>query len=473
MTEPSERCPDREKNEEQEVVFMEKDTTIGTQKLAALFDAGTFAEIGAYVRRSDGKNSGAVCGYGAVGGKLVYAFAQDSDREKGAFDLTTAKKLHMLYETAMRNGAPVVGIFDSIGAYMTDGADAMAAYGSLLADVSRASGVIPQIALIDGVCAGLSATAAAMFDLTVTVAEKSRLFVGAPFLTGKDGGSDSAAADGLSSVTAKDGQDALEKVRTLLGLLPSSCAALPEEIGNDDLNRTVQIGGLAVRDMIASLADGGSFVEIGGKFGAGMVTGLAMLGGYPCGVVANDAAVAGGVLTADGARKAAKLVSLCNCFGLPVVTLVDSEGVAVNAKEESAPLAAELGKLAMIYAAANVAKITVITGKAYGAAFTLMGSKALGADLVYALDGATVSVMKPEAAVAFLWNDRITETVTRAELVKKWTDEEASAVRAAESGAVDDILNPADLRKYLCGAVNMLLCKDEATLTRKHCNLPL
>ncbi len=452
---------------------MEKDTTIGARKIAALFDAGTFAEIGAYVRRSDGKESGAVCGYGAVNGKLVYAFAQDSDREKGAFDLTVAKKIHALYETAMRNGAPVVGIFDSVGSYVTDGTDAMAAYGMLLADVGRASGVIPQIALIDGVCAGLSATAAAMFDLTVTIEGKSQLFVGAPFLTGKDGGAESAAADGLSSVTAKDGTDAAAKVRALLGLLPASCAALPEEIGNDDPNRVSEVAGLAVRDAIASVTDRGSFVEIGEKFGAGMVTGLALLGGYPCGVVANDAAVAGGVLTADGARKAAKLVSLCNCFGLPVLTLVDSEGVAADAKEESAPLAAELGKLAMLYASANVAKLTVVLGKAYGAAFTLMGSKALGADVVYALDGAEISVMKPEAAVAFLWNDRIGETVTRAELVKKWTDEEASAVRAAESGAVDDILNPADLRKYLCGAVNMLLCKDEAALTRKHCNLPL
>ena len=452
---------------------MEKDTTIGAQKLAALFDAGTFAELGAYVRRNDGKASGAVCGYGAVNGRLVYAFAQDTDREKGAFDLTVAKKLHALYETALRNGAPVVGIFDSIGSYMTDGTDAMAAYGMLLADVSRASGVIPQIAVIGGVCAGLSATAAAMFDLTVTVEGKSQLFVGAPFLTGKVGGAESVAADGLSSVTAKDEADAFAKVRALLGLLPSNCASLPEEIGNDDPNRTSEIAGLAVRDAIAVVTDRGSFTEIGEKFGAGMVTGLALLGGYPCGIVANDAAVSGGVLTANGARKAARLVSLCNCFGLPILSLVDSEGVAADAKEESAPLAAELGKLAMAYASANVAKLTVVLGKAYGAAFTLMGSKALGADVVYALDGAEISVMKPEAAVAFLWNDRITEKVTRAELVKKWTEEEASAVRAAESGAADDILNPADLRRYLCGAVNMLLCKDEADLTRKHCNLPL
>lgn len=452
---------------------MEKDTAIGTQKLASLFDAGTFAEVGAYIKREDGKASGATCGYGAVNGKLVFAFAQDSDREKGAFDRTVAKKLHMLYESAMRNGAPIVGVFDSIGAYMTDGADAMAAYGSLLADISRASGVIPQIALIDGVCAGLSATAAAMFDLTVTIEGKSQLFIGAPFLTGKTGDAAAVAASGLSAVTAKDEADALAKVRALLGLLPSNCASLPEEIGTDDANRASAIDGLTIRAAIEELCDKGSFLELGEGFGAGMVTGLALLGGYPCGVVANDAAVEGGVLTGDGARKAAKLVSLCNCFGLPVLTLVDSEGVAVSAKEEDAPLAAELGKLAMVYASANTAKLTAVIGKAYGAAFTLMGSKALGADVVYALDGASISVMKPDAAVAFLWNDRVTGQVTRADLAQKWNETEASPVRAAEQGAVDDILAPADLRRYLCAAVNMLLCKDEADLTRKHCNLPL
>ncbi len=192
---------------------MEKDTAIGTQRLASLFDAGTFAEVGAYIKREDGKASGATCGYGAVNGKLVFAFAQDSDREKGAFDRTVAKKLHMLYESAMRNGAPIVGVFDSIGAYMTDGADAMAAYGSLLADISRASGVIPQIALIDGVCAGLSATAAAMFDLTVTIEGKSQLFIGAPFLTGKTGDAAAVAASGLSAVTAKDEADAKARAK--------------------------------------------------------------------------------------------------------------------------------------------------------------------------------------------------------------------------------------------------------------------
>jgi len=189
---------------------MEKDKTIGAEKLVALFDSGTFAEVGAYLKRNDGDKTGVVCGYGAVNGKLVYAFAQDSDRQKGAFDAFQAKKIGMIYDAAMKNGAPVVGLFDSIGAYVGDGASALSAYGSLLANVSRASGVIPQIAVITGVCSGMAATAAAMFDLTVTVKETSKWFVNAPFLIGKDAGTaEAVAANGLSALTAESEADAL------------------------------------------------------------------------------------------------------------------------------------------------------------------------------------------------------------------------------------------------------------------------
>ena len=156
---------------------MEKGTTIGNKKITALFDAGTFVETGAYVKRADGTPVGAVCGYGAVGGRLVYAFAQDSDCNKGAFDMLQAEKIARLYELAMKNGAPVVGIFDSIGAYVCDGANAMAAYGKLLKAVSDASGVIPQYAVVSGVCSGLAATVASMFDVVTVVEDSGKLFL--------------------------------------------------------------------------------------------------------------------------------------------------------------------------------------------------------------------------------------------------------------------------------------------------------
>ena len=454
---------------------MEKDVTIGMQKLTGLFDSGSFVEVGSYLKKEGGTLTGVVCGYGAINGKLAYAFAQDGDREKGAFDRVQAKKIGTLYEMAMKNGAPVIGIFDSIGAYVADGSSALDAYGKMLSYVGKASGVIPQIAVIDGVCAGMAATVAAMFDVMVTVKDRAKLYVNAPFLLGKEvGTAEYAAEKGLSAITAENGADALAKVRGLIDLLPANCedGVTVEEI-IDDVNRMVAVDGLYGKEPAGVIADAGLFTEIGGAYAPEMVTGFAKIGGVCCGIVANDGAEKGGVITSDGAKKAAKLVSFCDSFGIPVVTLIDSEGVAVSASEEGSPLAAQLGKLAMAYATADTAKITAVVGKAYGAAFTLMGSRALGADLIYALPTASVSVMAPEAAVAFLWNDRITETTTRADLVAEWNATCASAEAAASDGSIDDVIPAAELRARICSAVYMLMMKRSDYSARKHCNLPL
>ncbi len=456
------------------IFLMKKDTTAGTEKIAALFDSGTFVEIGAYRKRTDGSMTGAVCGYGAIGGKLAYAFAQDSDRQKGAFDRVQAEKIASLYDLARKNGAPVVGMFDSAGAYVTDGASAMSAYGSLLANVSRASGAIPQIAVITGVCAGLAATAAAMFDVVVTVKEASQWYVNAPFLVGKEVGSAEYVAEkGLSSITAANEADAIGTVRRLIDLLPANAEdGVAAENCADNVNRTVAVGD-DMRANIQAVADAGSVLELGAGYADEMLTCLARFGGVPCGIVANNAAKDGGALTAEGAGKAAKFVNFSDSFGMPVITLTDSTGVAVSSAEEGTPLAKSLGKLAMAYSAAATAKITVVAGKAYGAAFTLMGSKALGADTVYALPAAEISPMAPESAVAFLWNDRIGEAASRAELVQKWKAECASPEAAACDGSIDDVIDPAELRQRICAAVYMLLVKNEGDPARRHCNLPL
>ncbi len=454
---------------------MEKETTNGMVKLASLFDAGTFVETGAYLKRESGDLTGVVCGYGAIGGKLVYAFAQDSDRQKGAFDALQAKKIGVLYEMALKNGAPIIGVFDSIGAYVTDGATAMSAYGSLLGAVSKASGVIPQIAMISGVCSGMAATAAAMFDITVTAGENAKLFVNAPFLIGKETGTAAYAAEkGIASVAAENEAEAFAKLRELIAYLPANCeeGVYAEEL-TDDVNRAVNVEGLSGLDLLGVLADAGSYIELGAGCGKEMLTAICRFGGVTCGVVASNAKVNGGVLTSEGAKKATKLISFCDSFNIPVITLADSEGVAVSEAEEASPLAAQLGKLAMAYATADTAKITVLTGKSYGAAFTLMGSRALGADMVYALPQASVSVMAPEAAVAFLWNDRITEEKSRADLVAEWKETVASPAAAAADGSIDDVIEPAELRSRICSAVYMLLAKHSGAADRKHCNLPL
>ena len=453
---------------------MEKGTTVGCAKIAALFDAGTFVETGAYMKRGDDL-TGVVCGYGAVNGKLVYAFAQDSDRKKGAIDALQAEKIAMLYTMAQKNGAPVVGMFDSVGATVADGASVLSAYGKLLKVVSDASGIIPQIAIINGVCAGMAATVAAMFDVVVTIKDQSELYVNAPFLAGKEiGTTDYTAQNGFATINAESEEDAVAKAVELVTMLPSNCeeGVAIEDI-TDDINRTVAVEGLTGKELIETLCDSNTFVSLGEAYATEMLTGFASFGGVTCGVVANDAAVNGGVITCDGAKKAAKLISFCDSFSVPVITLVDSVGVATDAEAEGAPLAAQLGKLAMAYATADTAKIGVVCGKAYGAAFTLMGSKALGADMVYSLPTAEISVMAPASAVAFLWNDKITEQVTRADLIEKWTKECASPEAAAADGSIDDVVTPAELRQRICAAVYMLMMKNAGAPARKHCNLPL
>jgi acetyl-CoA carboxylase carboxyltransferase component len=453
---------------------MEKGTTVGCAKIAALFDAGTFVETGAFMKRGDDL-TGVVCGYGAVNGKLVYAFAQDSDRKKGAIDALQAEKIAMLYSMAQRNGAPVVGMFDSVGATVADGASVLSAYGKLLKVVSDASGIIPQIAIINGVCAGMAATVAAMFDVVVTIKDKSELYVNAPFLAGKEiGTTDYTAQNGLASITAESEEDAVAKAVKLVSMLPSNCeeGVAIEDI-TDDINRTVAVEGQSGKELVQTLADANTFVALGEAYATEMITGIACFGGVTCGVVANDASVNGGVITCDCAKKAAKLISFCDSFSIPVVTLVDSIGVATGAEAEGAPLAAQLGKLAMAYATADTAKIGVVCGKAYGAAFTLMGSKALGADMVYALPTSEISVMAPASAVAFLWNDKITEEVTRADLIEKWTKECASPEAAAADGSIDDVVKANELRQRICAAVYMLMMKNAGAPARKHCNLPL
>ena len=453
---------------------MEMDKTVGRNKIAALFDSGTFVETGAYLGRADGSKVGAICGYGAINGKLTYAFVQDGDRQKGAFDALQAKKIAGLYEMALKNGAPVIGVFDSIGAYVGDGASALSAYGTLLGVIAKASGAIPQIALVTGVCSGMSASAAAMFDVVVTVKDQSSLSVNAPFLIGKEvGNAEFAAENGLSSILAASESEAFAKARELIALLPANCeeGVSVEEIA-DDVNRLVAVEGLTGKALASAVADGGAFIELADAYAKELTVGFARIGGVCCGIVASNANVNGGVITASAARKAAKLIGLCDSFGLPVITLVDSEGVAADKKEESSPLASALGTLAMAYANADTAKITVVVGKAYGAAFTLLGSRALGADLVYAVKDACISVLSPDSAVAFLWNDRITEERSRADLVLEWKNTCASAETAAADGNVDDLIDATELRARICSAVYMLLCKGEPRFGM-HSNLPL
>ena len=450
----------------------EKTCGVSKDRLVSLFDSGTFVELSAYTKRSADESmpESVSCGYGAIDGRLAFAFSQDSGRSKGAFSERHAKKIEALYSLAVKNGAPVIGIFDSNGASVYDGASALAAYGRLMKNVSDASGIIPQIAIIDGVCGGAAAVAAAMFDFVITVKDVSKLFVKAPFVVGES--VDSAKA-GHSVYNAESEADAFAFAKKLASVLPANNADAICVDTADDINRQISLDteGYNTAELLSTLADDGEFIRLYADYCENMILGFASFGGVLTGVAASNSAT-DGAIDIKSARAAAKLISFCDSFGLPVLTLVDSIGTEASAEAENASYAEELAKLAYAYTSSDNAKVTVIVGKAYGTAFTLLGSKAIGADMALALPSAEISVLSPEASVAFLWNSRVGEK-TRAELEDEWRQTCASATEAADRGEIDYVVEPSELRQRICSALSMLCSKSDSAPSRKHINMPL
>ena len=446
----------------------EKNPSAARDRLISLFDGGTFVELSAYAKRKSGEPEGVICGYGAISGKLTFAFAQDGETAGGVFGDRQARKIASLYSLAVKNGAPVIGIFDSKGVSVYDGAEALGAYGKLMKEIAAASGVIPQIAVIDGVCGGAAAVAAAMFDFVITIKDRSKFFVKPPFTTGA--AVDNAGA-GHSCYEAENETEGFAFAKKLVALLPSNNADSVYVDIADDLNRAVSGNTANTETLICELADGGSFLTLYKGYLDNMIFGFGTFGGVLTGVVASNADT-DGAIDIRCARAAAKLIGFCDSFSIPVLTLVDSVGAEVSAEAEAASYAEELAKIAFAYAATDNAKVTVVTGKAYGAAFSLLGSKAAGADMVYALPTAEISVLSPEASVAFVWNAQVGEK-SREELEKEWKNTVASAEAAAENGEIDDVIEPSELRQRICAALSMLSSKAEGTPVRKHINMPL
>ncbi len=449
---------------------MEKTNTRGRDAITSLFDPGSFVEMGAYTRRDgeDAPYTAVLCGYGSVEGKLAFAWAQDTDRTSGALDAIGARKIERLYEEAIRVGAPVVAILDSAGAVIHDGAKALASYGRVLRCVSDASGIIPQIAVIGGTACGLSAVIASMYDITVTIKGASRVAFSTPD-TDEDATA-TAEVCGLSAIHVDDREAAIRTSRDLVALLPRNNRDVADGEPIDSLTRPISADELTGIALIKALSDRGragrrNVISLYDGFATEIVTALCTIGGRVCGVVASDSSENGGKLTPKGARKAARFVSFCDSFSLPVVTLVDSMGVDTSAPREPAPA---FGKLAKAYITATTAKVTVVVGNAVGAAFTLLGSRAMGADLTLALPEAMISPLSPSVAVAFLWNDRITKDKPRAAIEDEWMATEGSPVRAAEAGEIDDIIPPNQLRARVASALYMLAEKADTTPDRKH-----
>lgn len=430
--------------------------------LLSLFDEDSFTELSAFTGES------AVTGFGQIESGLVYAFIQDSAVKSGAVCKAAAAKIVRLYKEAVKNGAPVIAVYDSKGGDVSEGAELLSAYGEIANASASLSGVAPQIAIVSGVCGGTSAILAAMADFVI-MTEKAELFVTAPFVANdgtKDAGTaKNAALSGVSCITVKDRAEALKKARELVSILPQNNL---EVGGNDCFAVTEQTADPSLKgvEMVKAIADKDSLIELYSQFGKASYTAFGSLNWKTVGFVATNKTA--DRLTADDSAKIARFVTLCDSFSIPVVTFVDSEGFEASSRAELAGSVRSNAKLAQAYAAATAPKISVITGSALGGIYTAFCGA--NADLTLALENAVIAPVTPKAAAVFLYAD---ECSSKEELDKKaeeYAADEASAINAVAKGAAEGVIEAGEIWSAVNGALEALSGKRVISPARKHIN---
>ncbi|KAF0096247.1 MAG: propionyl-CoA carboxylase beta chain [Puniceicoccaceae bacterium 5H] len=479
------------------------------ERLAALFDADTFQEFGMHAQHActgfglaDKKmpSDGVVTGTGYVNGRPVAAFAHDFTVGGGALGRIHAKKVCDLMDFAMKAGMPVVGINDSGGARIQEGVDSLSGYGQIFFRNVAASGLVPQIAIIAGPCAGGAAYSPALTDFLIMVEnECTNMFICGPQViksaTGENARLDQfataqaqASVSGNIHMSARDDKHAVELAQQLMSYLPSNNLddpphQLTEQVSMDEieeLNEVVpenQKAPFDVHTVINKMVDEGSFFEIMPTFAANLVTGFARIDGCVVGVVANQPKVKAGCLDIDASDKGARFVRVCNIYQIPIVTLVDVPGFFPGLKEERGGIIRHGAKMLFAYAASTVPKITVIMRKAYGGAYLAMCSSDLGADLVFAWPTAEIAVMGAEGAVKVIFGKELKDAedpdARLQELVSEYHDMFASPYQAAANALITDVIKPSQTRGAVSLGLRTLLSKRETRPPKKHGNIPL
>ncbi len=449
--------------------------TAARERLTALFDPDTFVEVGALVKTGcDG--AGVITGYGLVEGSPVYAFSQDSTQKSGAVGAAQGSKIKKVYELALKTGAPVVGIYDSNGAAVEEGLDAMDAYGEMLCWSNNLSGVVPQISLVLGVCAGSAALIAASADFVV-MSEKAELFLTTGDVESASNAAN-AAGSGVAHIVKKEDAEAISAARRLISLLPSNnLSAAPmcdfSAVSDGGLalsSAAVSIDGADLFEIAKNIVDADSIMELQAEYSGSARVGLATIAGSSVGVVA---ASNSGTICSGGASKIARFVTICDSFQIPVITLVNCEAFAPVPGQGFRGGIREVAKLAHVYAEATTPKVAVVVGKAYGSAYITLAGRAANSDYTVAWPKATISALPPATAIAFLGGDRITAEVSRQQAEADYAANDASAYAAAAKGHIDDVIDPAETRSVIISALDMLAGKRMTTLPKKHGNIPM
>lgn len=453
------------------------------ERIEKLVDAGSFVELFALVSEND-EAAGVVTGYATLEQRPVYLFAQDFTVHGGAMGKMQAQKINKLLDMALKTGAPVLALCDSAGVRIDEGAAAMNAYAEIYRNMARLSGVCPMVAVVLGPCIGGAALIAQLADVSIMAKNVGSMMVFGPqvlaAMNGMDvkveavGGADMMAAQGACSLVAADEAEALAMAAKVLALLPGCNAEDAEIAESDDLNRLLSgVDAADVTALLSQLFDAGTMVELKSAYETGIRTAMGRIAGHSVGVVATQE----GTLSAGALQKAARFVHFMDCFNLPVISLVNTSGVKVDKLDNQSWLMNAQSQMLYAYATATVPKLCVITGSAIGQAYIAMGGKA-NADVTYAWPGAVVSALTPEAAVAVLYADEVkadkaSPADARAKYAEDYIEKVAGAVNAAKAGLVDDVIDPAQTRKLLASAIEMLFSKRDSNPAKKHGNMPL
>ena len=478
------------------------------ERIELLLDKGSFNELDMFTRhqaRGFGieekrpLGDAVVTGWGTVEGRTVFVLAEDFTAFGGSLSEVVADKICKVLDLAMDTGAPVVGLKDSGGARIQEGVVALDGYGRIFERNVRASGVIPQISVIMGPCAGGAVYSPAITDFVYQVAETSHLFITGPdvikTVTGEDvtfeelgGAHTHATTSGVTHFVGGDERGTLEEVRYLLSFIPGNNMEVPpfftpldqadrmdEELTNiipDSPNQPYDMV-----EVIERIVDDGEFYQVHEHFAPNIVVGFGRLDGYPVGVVGNQPAALAGTLDIDASVKGARFVRFCDAFNIPIITFVDVPGFLPGVDQEHGGIIRHGAKLLYAYAEATVPRLSVITRKAYGGAYLVMNSRALRADVVYAWPTAEIAVMGAQGAVNIIHRREIAGAAepdeARDQLIGEYEERFANPYLAAERGLVDDVIEPRETRPRLIRALDMLRNKREAMPPRKHGNIPL
>ena len=475
------------------------------ERIAYLVDPGSFQELDMLARsraratpeESRSYTDGVVTGFGSVNGRKICLFSQDFTVVGGTLGEVSGEKIHKILDLAGTLGTPLVGINDGGGARVQEGVVALHYYGGIFRRNVAASGVVPQISVIMGSCAGGAVYSPAITDFVFMVQGTSQMFITGPdvvqTVTGESvtheelgGALTHATKSGVATFVAPDEKACLDQVRELLSYLPSNHLEEPpfDDLGDDPERLVPQLASVLpaspqapydIKPMVNTLLDNGTFFEYHRLWARNLVCGFGRVGGRVVGAIANQPLVLAGVLDIDAAEKGARFVRTCDCFNIPLVTFVDTPGFMPGTDQEHGGLARRAAKLLYAYCEATVPKIQVVVRKAYGSAYVLMGSKALGTDLAYAWPGAELTIMGPESAVDMLYRSELAGAPPgrRAELVELYKETTANPYLAAERGYIDAVIDPAQTRRALYQSLEMLAGKRQDPVPRKHGNVPL